>query len=147
MAQYRVERMNGYNYSRMMSGEMFYTVDTVIIEATTKETAIEIASEYGTWIVNENYIITVEEYEAKEAKLKAEREARKAEEEAKKQRAKANKEAREQAKAEEMGVTIEAYKEWKKRQDKIRKYEREVAKLMEEVEWRQRYIEKLKAQG
>jgi cell division initiation protein len=56
-------------------------------------------------------------------------------------------EAREQAKAEEMGVTIEVYKEWKKRQDKIRKYEREVAKLMEEVEWRQRYIEKLKAQG
>ena len=35
----------------------------------------------------------------------------------------------------------------RQRANKIRRYEKEIAELMAEVEWRQRYIEKLKAQG
>ena len=80
-------------------------------------------------------------------KAKAEREQAEAEK-------KAKAEAREKAKAEAAGKTVEELRAEKKAQAKIRRYEREIKQLEEQMKaleaekaWRVEYLRKLKGEG
>lgn len=65
MTTYRVERMTATNFRRMMRGEYNYTVEKIDIVAENKAEAIAKAEKDG-YVVNENYVKTVEEIEKAE---------------------------------------------------------------------------------
>lgn len=104
----------------MMRGDYLYDVENLDIEAETPEEAVNKARANGYEIINEGYVKTLEELEAKE---KAWREQRAAEE-AKKEAAKAKREATEARKAEEAGMTLKEYRAERRRQGEIRRLQR-----------------------
>ena len=112
---YRVERATENDYHDMMCGSMNYSIEKLDIEAETPEEAAKMAEAEG-YVVNREYVKTVAELEAKEAAFKA----RMAEERAKAARAKARKAEREAAKAAELGVTVDEYKDMVKREKRIK---------------------------
>lgn len=89
----------------------------------------------------------IKEWCEKILRAKAEREQAEAEK-------KAKAEAREKAKAEAAGMTVEELRAEKKAKAKIRKYEREIKQLEEQLKaleaekaWRVEYLRKLKGEG
>ena len=138
--RYVVQRMTIDNYYDMMGGHMGYICEKTTVEADTKEEAIEKARKDG-YVVNEGYVRTVEEIEAEkraeEEKAKAEKRA----EEEKQKRAI----AREEAKAEEMNMTVEEYKAYKKMVANKKRNEAEIRKaykVIEEMKNKIAYYEK-----
>ena len=126
---YRVERATEENYHNMMCGSMNYSIEKLDIEAETPEEAAKMAEAEG-YVINKKYVKTVAELEAEEAAWKAHLEAEKAKEEA----AKARKAAREAEKAEAMGLTLDEYKAYKKKQSIIRKLPKEIDECKAEIE-------------
>lgn len=130
MKNFKIEMMNRTNYNKMMGGHNDYCVEEIWIKAETKEQAYKMACEkYPEYHIN-TFIVTQEEIE----------EAKKAwnnnrVEEEKKAKEKADRKAkREEEKAEEMGITIEDYKEYKKAIANKRRYETEIEKQKEIIE-------------
>lgn len=134
---YKVQMMNNTNYEAMMRGEYIYSVETVFIEATSKEEAYETVKAQNPTMVVNTFVESVEEIEAQE---KA-RQERIAKEEAKKAQAKARKQANIERKAQEMGMSVEEYKAWKKVQDKKKRYMKEIEEFEKEIAWRKKFIE------
>lgn len=120
MKTYRVRRATTENFIKMMRGDYLYDVENLDIEAETPEEAVNKARANGYEIINEGYVKTLEELEAKE---KAWREQR-ASEEAKKEAAKVKREATEARKAEEAGMTLKEYRAERRRQGEIRRLQR-----------------------
>lgn len=83
---YRVERMTIDNYNRYMSGSNFYDLEVLKIEAENKEEAIEKAKAEG-YVVNKDYVKTIEEIEAKEKAIEEAYEKRLAKEKARNEKA------------------------------------------------------------
>ena len=124
MKKFQIEIMTNENYNRMMCGSNAYCVEEIWVEANTKEEAYKIACEkYPEYNIN-TYIVTEEEIEEMK-KAWADKQA----EEIRKEKEKAEKRAnREKEKAEEMGMTIEEYKEYKKAVANKKRYEAEIRK-------------------
>lgn len=141
---YNVQRMTIRNYNEYMTGGYNYRVEELIIYAETAEEAAKLAEADG-YVVNTGYVKTVEELEAMEAKREAEYKARKAKEEEAKAKAKATKEANEAKKAEELGMTVAEYKEYKKVLAGIKRHEKEVARLEEELAYHKAKVAEYKA--
>lgn len=120
MKTYRVRRATTENFIEMMRGNYIYDVECLDIEAETPEEAVDKARADGYEIINEGYVKTVEELEAK---AKAWREERAAEE-AKKEAAKAKRKETEERKAAEAGMTVKEYRAEKWRQGEIRRLQR-----------------------
>ena len=136
---YRVERMTTENYHNFMGGSYCCNVEYLDIEAETAEEAVEMAKAEG-YVVNKNYVKTVEELEAIK---KAQDEAWRAKEE-KAERAKAKRKETEARKAVEAGMTVEEYRKEKARKAKIARLEREIAELEEKIARQKAYLAKLK---
>jgi peptidoglycan hydrolase CwlO-like protein len=146
MTKYIIEAMTERNFFEYSTGSNEYNVESFIIEAETAEEAISaVNKEHPELVVNTNYVVTIEEKLAREqANKEALENAKK--EAAKKQEAKELKTAE---KAESMGLTVERYKELKKRQAKVTRYKREIAQyeatiteLEKEIESRKKWLEK-----
>lgn len=145
MAIYRIEMMTRGDYHEYMTGGYNYWVRKVDIEANAAEEAVEIAKNSNPdMVVNSDYVRTVAELEAMEAKRMAEREAYWKAEEEKKARAKARKAEREKAKAEALGLTVEEYKAKVKHDKKVRDTEARIAALKAELAKEEKYLEELK---
>lgn len=145
MTTYRIEMMTANHYHEFMMGGNNYWIDKVDIEANTAEEAIEIVKKNNPeMVINTNYVKTVAELEEMETKRKAEFEARLKTEKEKKAKAKARKIEREQAKAEELGLTIEEYKAKVKHDKKVRDTEKRIAILKIELAKEEEYLKKLK---
>ena len=137
MKKFQIEIMTNENYNRMMCGSNAYCVEEIWVEANTKEEAYKIACEkYPEYNIN-TYIVTEEEIEEMK-KAWADKQA----EEIRKEKEKAEKRAnREKEKAEEMGMTIEEYKEYKKAVANKKRYEAEIRKQQEIIEKAKKAIE------
>lgn len=145
MTTYRIEMMTRSDYHEYMTGGYNYWVRKVDIEANTAEEAVEIAKRNNpNMVIHEDYVRTVAELEAMEAKRLADREAHRKAEEEKKAKAKARKEEREKAKAEALGLTVEGYRAKVKHDKKVRDTEARIAALKAELAREEKYLEKLK---
>lgn len=123
MTTYRVERMTTENFGRMMKGEYNYTVEKIDIVAENKADAIAKAEKVG-YIVNKDYVKTVEEIEKAE---KAKAEYLKAEKE-KAEKAK-------QKRAEKMAQPgAKAKTNYKRKNTEIKKMMEEIERLQKEIE-------------
>lgn len=122
MTTYRVERMTATNYRRMMRGEYNYTVEKIDIVAESKTEAIAKAEKDG-YVVNENYVKTLEEIEKAE---KENAEYLKAKEE-KAEKAK-------QKRAEKMAQPgAKAKANYKRNETEIKKMMEEIEKLKKQI--------------
>lgn len=141
MAIYRIEMMTSSNYLNYRTGGN-YSVSKVDIEAGSAEEAVEIAKKNNPhMVINESYVRTVAELEAKRnAEYKAQLKA-KAE---KADKAEARKAEREKAKAEALGLTVEEYKAKVKHDKKVRDAETRIAELKAELAKEEKYLEELK---
>ncbi len=126
---YNVQRMTYSDYCNYMEGGHDFSVENLHIEAESPEEAVKMAEAEG-YMVNKNYVKTVAELEAEEAARKAYIDAEIAKEKA----AKARKAAREAEKAEAMGMTMEAYKAYKKKLAIAKKLPKEIASLEDDIE-------------
>ena len=136
---YRVERMTTENYHNYMGGDYNYRTEYLDIEAETAEKAVEMAKAEG-YIVNKNYVKTVEELEAIK---KAQDEAWRAKEE-KAERAKAKRKETEARKAAEAGKTVEEYRKEKARKANIARLEKEIAELEAKIAYQKARLAKLR---
>lgn len=140
MTTYIVQMMDEYNYGRGCAGYLDFHMEEVLIDADTPEEARAIAmATYPTMIIN-NYIISVEEKAAKEARIEAELKA----EREKKAAAKARKKAREEAKAAELGLTYGEYKAKLKKEKDIKLTMKRIAQLETELAEAKAWLEKAK---
>lgn len=147
MEKYRVQMMTADSYNAYMTGSWNYWIKDLDIEAETAKDAVQIAkAQNPELIINENPR-TVREIEEEKARWVAEREEEKRKEEEKKARAA----KREEEKAAAQGLTIEEYKELKKKEAKVKRYEKEnrdaekqIEELKKEIARRERMIEELK---
>ena len=131
MTTYRIEMMTTNNYNKFMTGSNNYWVDKIDIEANTAEEAIEIVKKNNPeMVINTNYVKTVTELEEMEAERVAKWEA----EEEKKAKAKARKAEREKEKAEALGLTIEEYEEYERKEKNYKRHLREIKKCEREIE-------------
>ncbi len=145
MTLYRVEMMTQDSYHNYMMGSNNFWVYSNDVEAETPEEAIAIAQANNPeMVINENFVKTVEEIEAKNKAFKEAYEAERKAQEEKKAKAKATKERHEKEKALALGLTVEEYREKVKLEKKIRNAEKEVARLTEELRKAERYLERLK---
>ena len=143
---YRVLVMTKEEYSKYMSGAMFYDVNDVDIEAENKEEAYEIALKMypeTDFVVNKT-VHTVAYINQLIEERRAKWQADKEKEEATKAKAKATKEANEKRKAEELGLTLEEYQLKVKKDRKIQRAENEVRKLEKALAEAKAYLEKVK---
>lgn len=141
MTTYRVERMTVANYNRMMSGSNNYSVETLTIEANSKEEAVKKAKARN-YMVNENYVKSVEEIAEARAKAEAEEKA----EAEKKAKAQATRIANEKAKAEAMGMTVEEYRAYKKNEAWKKRAVKRIAEIEEEIKKLKALKESIKRQ-
>lgn len=128
MTTYRVQRMTEEDYYKYMGGGFNYNVETVYIEANTKPEAILKAQRPGYW-VNENYVMTLEAYEATletERKEREEAERKEAEKKAKKAEAEARKAA-------EAHMTVAEWKAEKNRKARLNRAKRDLEAARAEV--------------
>lgn len=141
MTTYIIKIMNLDNYNKMMGGSDCYHSETVKISAENADEAIFKAKiQYPDMIIDAHYVKSVEELEAKKVKMEAKLEAeRKTEAERKAKRIE-----REKMKAEQAGMTVEEYRAEQNRQRKIRKTEKEITELIQELDKKKKYLEKLK---
>ena len=124
MMKFKVQGMTSEGYGRMMCGSREYSIREFWVEAETKEKAYEIACKENPELVINTYIESKEEIENYEKAL-AERRA----EAERKEKEKAERKAkREQEKAEEMGLTIEEYNEFKRLERNKKRHEAEMRK-------------------
>ena len=129
MSKYITERMNASDYSSYMRGSNEYKVITEIVEAESQEEAVAyIKALYPDCVVRDK-AITTDEREAQKAEAEARAKAR-VEKEAEAKQRKADREAKQ---AEEMGMSPEEYKAYKKAKDKARRYELEYERLMQQI--------------
>ena len=126
---YLVQRMTIDSYHEMMQGGYFYNLETLEIEAESKEEAVKKAQKDG-YVVNDGYVI--DKAKAEEAEARAEARAREREE--KERKAKERKAEREKAKAEAQGLTLEEYKHLKNRERKLKKMQANVRELEEALD-------------
>jgi succinate dehydrogenase/fumarate reductase flavoprotein subunit len=135
---YVVEMMTNANYERYMRDDFsFGNVEKVEIVADTKEEAIAKAeAQYKGYIINKNYVKTVEEL----AEIKSQQELKVAEAKRKEEEIKLRKANAELEKANEMGLTLEQYKEYKKEQANKKRYATEIRKAKAEIEELQKRI-------
>lgn len=132
MTTYRVERMTNKNYGAYMMGSNNYKVETIEVIAYDVDDAIRQAQTDG-YVVNKNYVKTVEELEAiKRAKHEA-RIKEEAIEEVKRATATAKRNATEQKKAEEAGMTLQEYRADRWRKGEIRRLEKIIAEAEAEL--------------
>ena len=67
MKNYKVQMMTKNDYCTYLGGGFNYYVEEVVIEAEDKENALKIAkATYPNYVINEDYIKTVEEIEEEE---------------------------------------------------------------------------------
>ena len=136
MMKFKVQGMTSEDYNRMMCGSREYSVRKIWVEAETKEEAYEIACRENPELVFNTYIESEEEIENEEKAL-AERRA----EAERKEKEKAERKAkREQERAEEMGLTIEEYHEFKRLERNKKRHETEMRKLYGAIAKAQRDI-------
>ena len=147
MEKYRVQMMTADSYHAYMTGSWNYCINEEDIEAETAKDAVQIAkAQNPELIVNENPR-TVREIEEEKARWAAKREEEKRKEEEKKARTA----KREEERAAALGLTIEEYKELKKKEAKVKRYEKEnrdaekqIEELKKEIARREKMIEELK---
>ena len=125
---FRIQMMTADNYNKYMMGDNGYFITAIEVEAESAEQAVATAkAEHPNMVINEKNVQTVEE-------MKAEIEARKiywenfykAEEE-RKANNRAKRLAKEQEKANALGLTVEEYKAKVKREKAIKEAEKAVA--------------------
>lgn len=146
MKNYRIEMMTNEGYYEYMTGSLFVTVYKKIVPAETKEEAIAVAkTNYPDMVINKDYVLTLEEYEAEQKAEEAERAERRAKEDERNRKAKETKARNEAKKAEEMGKTLEEYKAYKKAENNMKRYAKEVARLGKELAYNKAMMEEWKA--
>lgn len=146
MKNYRIEMMTKAHYYEYMMGALLVSIDEKIVTAETKEEAIKVAeTNYPNMIINKNYVLTLEEYEAEQKAEEAERAERRAKEAERIRKAKETKAHNEAKKAEEMGKTLEEYKAYKKAESNMKRYAREVERLEKELAYNKAMMEEWKA--
>ena len=126
MATYILQGMAHEDYSNYMLGSYNYHIQQITVTANSKEEALQQAKTTGL-VINENYILTLEEYEAEiESQKKKDAEFwRKIEEE--KQRKQDKKLQKQTAKAKELGLSLEAYQQYEKLEASIKRAEKRKA--------------------
>lgn len=137
---YRIDMMSNDSYNRYMSGSNNYSVESIEVVAENANEAILKAKAIFPAMVIRGNAVSVEDLKAEQL---ARAEAYKKAEEDKKAKAI----AREKAKAEQAGMTVEEYKAEQNRKRKIRKLEREIAELEEELNNKKKYLEKIKKEA
>lgn len=146
MKNYRIEMMTNEDYYEYMTGSLFVTVHKRIVPAETKGEAIAVAkTNYPDMVINKEYVLTLEEYEAEKKAEEAERAERKAKEDERNRKAKETKARNEAKRAEEMGKTLEEYKAYKKAENNMKRYAKEVARLEKELAYNKTMMEEWKA--
>lgn len=146
MKNYRIEMMDNEQYHDFMMGALFVGIRERIVPAETKEEAIAVAeTNYPDMVINKNYVLTLEEYEAEKRAEEAERAERRAKEEERNRKAKETKARNEAKRAEEMGKTLEEYKAYKKAENNMKRYAKEVARLEKELAYNKAMMEEWKA--
>jgi chromosome segregation ATPase len=146
MKNYRIEMMTKEEYDKYMMGALFVNIDERIVTAETKEEAIAVAeTNYPNMVINKNYVLTLEEYEAERKAEETERAERRAEEEERNRKANETKARNEAKRAEEMGKTLEEYKAYKKAESNMKRYAREVERLEKELAYNKAKMEEWKA--
>ena len=144
MKNYKIQMMTRENYQAYMGGGLNYYIENVIIAAEDKETALKIAkTNYLNYIINEDYIKTVEEIEEERRAHREKWDKIYKEEEERKALARAKKEEREKAKAKELGLTVEEYKVKIKKDKKIRELKKEIEQLEKELARKKEKLAKL----
>jgi chromosome segregation ATPase len=138
--------MTKEEYDKYMMGALFVNIDERIVTAETKEEAIAVAeTNYPNMVINKNYVLTLEEYEAERKAEETERAERRAKEEERNRKAKETKARNEAKRAEEMGKTLEEYKAYKKAESNMKRYAREVERLEKELAYNKAKMEEWKA--
>lgn len=146
MKNYRIEMMTKEQYHDYMMGALFVGIRERVVTAETKEEAIAVAeTNYPNMVINKNYVLTLEEYEAEKRAEEAERAERRAKEEERNRKAKETKARNEAKRAEEMGKTLEEYKAYKKAENNMKRYAKEVARLEKELAYNKAMMEEWKA--
>ena len=109
--KYQIEMMTPGDYHDYMGGGYNYSVKKKHVEADTTEQALELAKKlFPGYVINENYIKTVEELELEQAEREAEYKRRQAEQAAKDRAQAEKRKATEAKKAEEAGLSVEDYR-------------------------------------
>ena len=126
MTTYILQGMSHEDYSNYMLGSYNYHISQITVTANSKEEALQQAKTTGL-VINENYILTLEEYEAEiEKQKKKDKEfRRKIEEE--KQRKQDKKLQKQTTKAKELGLSLEAYQQYEKLEASIKRAEKRKA--------------------
>lgn len=134
--KYKVQAMTSDSYHLMMTGGYGYSVHNFWIEANSKEEAYEIATaQYPDLVIND-YTESEEEINKHKARMRAI-----AEENEKKEKEKAERKlARENEKAEAMGLTYEEYQEYKKAEKNKKRHESELRSKYATIERMKREI-------
>lgn len=144
MKTYRVQMMDDNSYGRYMQGYMDgYSVENVLIKAESKKEAIAKAKNLFPAMHINDYVRSIDEIEAENVarmnKLKEERE--------KEQRAKEKRIAREQKNAEAIGLTVKEYQAMKRYEREVRKLEEQIAEATKSLEWYKTKLKNLKNRG
>ena len=135
--KFKLQGMTSEAYGKMMLGYNGYYVSDIWVEAETKEEAYKIACEQNPELVINTYIESEEEINNHEKRV-----AEMIAEEKRKEREKAERKAkREQEKADEMGITIEEYKEYQRLKTNKRRHESAMESHYKAIERAKRGIE------
>ena len=136
---YRVERMTVQDWLNKMQGGYNYKVEHIDIEAENKEEAIEKA-EIEDYIVNKEYVKTVDEINTQIEESKKFF----AEQKAKEQKAKEKRLATEMKKANDKGMTVEEYRQEKAKIARMHRLEKEIAELEKELTRKKNALNKIR---
>ncbi len=140
---YRVEHMTRNSYDEYMGGGYNYTVQYEdVLAENAKEAAAIVKATYRSHVINDGYVKTVAELEAKEKAFREEL----AKEHAKVERAKAKRKETEARKAAEAGLTVEEYRKEKARKGTIHRLEREITELEKELAEKKALLKNLSAE-
>lgn len=132
--KYQVQMMTPDSYHAYMCGSNEYHVDEKTIVADTTEQALEIAKKmYPGYMINENYIKTLEELALEKAEREAYYNRLHAEEEAKRRAQAEKRKATLERKAAEAGLSVEDYRKLKKYKDILKSNLAELAQLTKRI--------------
>ena len=128
MTTYRIEMMTSESYHNYMCGSNNYFIKTIEVEADSKEEAIAIVKAKNKennddYVINDKYVITVEEYEKTEAEKKAKWEAY--------EKAQAEKRAKRRERENQPGV--KAKRNYKRANTEIEKAKKEIETLKRKI--------------
>lgn len=131
MMRFKLQGMTYEDYGNYMLGSNSYSIKEIWVKAENKEDAYKIATKQYPHLQINTYIESEEEIQKEEEKRKLARE----EQERKEKEKEEKKLAKEQAKAQEMGLTLEDYNEYKRLERNMKRHASQMRRCYEEIEF------------